>query len=270
MRKLYALLFRLRALFRRERLDADMREEMRHHLELSAKERTQEGLSSEYASRAAQKQFGNVGLLQETARDERGFPWLENAVKDIRYGVRGLLRAPGFALAAIVSLAIGVGANTAVFSIVHGVLLRPLPYPDADQLVTVWTENSRQGANQQTSVYSNIADWRATARTLPGIAIYDPVSLVVGSGEPRRISGLRASANLAAVLRVQPRLGRMFTDEEAARGDSVAVLSHAAWVAQHGGAPDIVGRRLQVDGRSVEIVGVMPEGFYFSDKNTEL
>ncbi|MES2695984.1 MAG: ABC transporter permease [Verrucomicrobiota bacterium] len=270
MKKLNELLFRLRALFRRGRLESEMQEEMRHHVEMSVREGAQDGMAPDDAYHAAQRKFGNVGAIQETARDGRGFAWLENAVSDIRYGVRVLLRAPGFALAAIVSLAIGVGANTAVFSIVNGVLLRPLPYPDAERLVTVWTENRRQGANRQTSAYANIADWRKTAQTLQDIAMYDPVSLVVTSGEPRRISGLLVSANLGTALRVQPRIGRMFTEEDAARSAPVAILSHAAWLKHHGGAEDTLGRKIQIDGRPIEIVGVMPEGFYFSDKNTEV
>lgn len=127
-------------------------------------------------------------------------------MNDLRFAFRQLLKNPGFTAVTVLRLALGIGANTAMFSIVNGLMLRPWPYPDEDRLVTVWTENRRQGANRQTSTYANVADWRKTARTLQQIAIYDPMSLVLTLDEPRRISGILASANLSAALGVQPKL----------------------------------------------------------------
>src|ERR1044072_5229490 len=116
---------------------------------------------------------------------------IENVTKDVRHGFRILLRAPGFAIAAIISLAIGIGANTAMFSVVYGVLLRPLPFPDANRLVTLWSDNPRLGLAKETSGYANIEDWQKSARTFEGMAVYDPISIIVTSpGEPRRSSAL--------------------------------------------------------------------------------
>jgi predicted permease len=261
---------KLRALFHKEKLDREMDEEMRFHLALRTAEHVKDGLSPEEARYAAQRKFGNVGLMAERGRDQRGGRWLENFAKDVRHGFRILARAPGFAATAVISLAIGIGANTAMFSIVNEVLLRPLPYPDAGRLVTLWLENQRLGIAQQTSNYGNISDWRNGARTLNGIAAYDSFSIIITSGEPRRTSGLLATPNLADVLHVRPQIGRMFTEEEAASGESIAVISHASWQHHHGGTADILGRRIEIDGRSTEIVGVMPKGFQFPDSETEV
>lgn len=202
-------------------------------------------------------------------REQHGGRWLENALKDVRYGFRILVRAPGFAFAAVVSLALGIGANTAMFSVVDAVMLRPLPYPDAGRLITLWSENRQIGLSRQPSGYSNIADWRNTSETLTGVAVYAPGSLIEMSDEPRRTSGLLASPELAEVLRLRPQLGRLFTAEEAARRDAVVVLSHDAWQQRHAGAAGILGRRITIGGRAMTIMGVMPEIFYFPDRDTE-
>jgi putative ABC transport system permease protein len=261
---------RLAALFRKRELDADMDDEMRSHIEMRTQVNIEAGMNPEEARFAALRQFGWTESLKEDCREQRGVTWLENLAQDIRYGARQLRKNPGFTAVAVLTLALGIGACTAMFSIVNGVMLRPWPYPDEDRLVTVWTENRRQGANRQTSTYANVADWRKSAQTLQQLAIYDPMSLVLTLDEPRRISGILASANLSAALRVQPLLGRAFTEEDASRGEPVAILSHSAWLRHFGGAKDILGRSIQIDGRSLEIVGVTPEGFYFPDKNTDL
>jgi predicted permease len=258
---------RITALFRKEKLDAEMAAELRAHVELRTQRNIAAGLSPDEARAAAVRGFGGAEQIKERCRDERrgGLVWLEQLSKDFRHAGRGLRQNPGFAIAAIVSLAIGIGANTAMFSIVNEVLLRPLPYPEPERLVTLSSENRRLGLAQQPSSLANIFDWQKESRVFEGLAFYDPVSMIVNSGEPRRATGLLASPNLAAVLRTQPFLGRMFTPEEAARRDAVAVLSHGAWQQHHGGRADILGRRIEIDGRSTEIVGVMPAGILGKD-----
>lgn len=243
---------------------------MRFHLDQLIADRVADGLSPEEARYAAERKFGNVGLIQEQSRDARGGRWFENARKDFRHGLRILARAPGFTAAAVASLALGIGANTAMFSVIDTVLLKPLPYAEPERLVALWTENRALNLTQQPSTEANIADWRAASRTLSGIAAYDPTSMIVSAGEPRRTSGVRTSANLASVLGVAPQLGRMFTAEEAQRRDPVAVISHEAWQQHHAGAADILGRRIEVDGRPVEIIGVLPAGFRLLNESSEL
>jgi predicted permease len=264
------LFTKLRALFRQETLDRDMAEEMRFHLAQRAADYVDDGVSADEARYAAQRKFGGVEQIKERSRQQRGGLWLESLAKDLRHGVRVLVHSPGFTFAAIFSLALGIGATTAMFSVLDGVILRPLPYPDSERLVMLWTENRRQGANRQTSSYANIADWKNASRTLQDLAVFDPVSLIVSGDEPRRTSGLLVSANLGSVLRVQPTIGRMLTEEDVTQNASVAILSHPAWLKYHGGASDSVGQTIQIDGRSIEIVGVLPEGFFFPDKKTEL
>ncbi len=259
---------KLAALCRKEKLDRDMAEEIRFHLEQRAADHVGDGLSPDEARFAAQRMFGGVEQIKERCREQRGGLWLESVVRDVRHGVRMLTHSPGFTFASVLSLALGIGATTAMFSILDGVILQPLPYPDSDRLITLWTENRRQGS-RLTSSYANIADWKNASRTLQDIAVFDPVSLIVSGDEPRRTSGLLASANLSAVLRVQPMIGRTLTEEDITQNAPVAILSHAAWLEHHGGRPDILGRTMSIDGRLIEIVGVWPEGFHFPDKATE-
>lgn len=247
-----------------------MAEEMRHHLEQQARIHMKAGMEEGEARLVAQRQFGHVAGIQERARDARFPGWWDAICRDVRLGVRALGRNPGFTLVVVLTLAIGVGANTAMFSIVNAVMLRPLPFPEADRLVMVWTEHRQTGGQRQTSGYLNFTDWKKTAGSFSDLAAYDPVSVVVDSGEVRRTSALRCSTHLGSVLKLKAHLGRLLNDEDSSRSESVAVLCHAAWLHRFGGRTDMVGRTVMVDGRPVEIVGVTSPGAEFPDKQTEL
>jgi putative ABC transport system permease protein len=189
---------------------------------------------------------------------------------DVRYAVRGFLKSPAFTVVALVALTLGVGANTAIFSVVNAVLLQALPYRDADRLVALW-EHDRTGTRPRNVVAPrNFLEWEAQARTFESMALfYDSSVNLTGAGEPVEIPAQVATGNLFAVLGVQPALGRAFTPEEGEQGrDSVVVLSHGFWQRQFGGAPDILNKTVSLNGRPATIVGVMPPDFKFFVKES--
>jgi len=191
---------------------------------------------------------------------------MESLLKDVRYGIRSLLKRPGFAAIAVITLALGIGANTAIFSVINAVLLRPLPFHNADELVTLWERSPKQGYEQNPPAAGNYVDWREQNRVFAQMAIYAPsrrFNLSLGD-QPERIYGAAVSSSLFELLGVRPVLGRNFsTDEEQPGTDQVAVISHNLWHRNFAADPNLVGRPITLDGRSFTIVGVMPEGFQF-------
>jgi putative ABC transport system permease protein len=201
-------------------------------------------------------------LAQRSGGEEgTGRSWLARAslAGDARHAVRLVLRAPVFSAIAILTFAIGIGVNTAVFNVVNGVLLRPLPYPDADRIAMIWLDNRRQGIREDIASYPVYVDWRERATSFAQMAAYSAASFTLtGAGEPDRLRGAQATASFFDVLGVEPALGRVFTPrEETAGQDGVVVLSHGLWQRQFGGAAEVVGRTLTLNGRPREVVGVM-------------
>jgi len=190
---------------------------------------------------------------------------------DLRYSLRALLARPGFSLAALLTLGIGIGANAAIFSVLDGALFRPLPFPHAERLVDVRNVYPQMGLDNAGTSIPDYLDRRG-APALEELAIYTPVSLALAEGgTPERLAGLRASPSLFGVLSTQPALGRAFTESDAVPGASpVVVLGHAAWQARFGGDPAVLGRRIRLDGTPHEVVGVMPEGFFFPNRENAL
>jgi len=189
-------LFRkLRALFRKEKLDTDMAEEMRAHLEMQVAVNVRAGMSADEAQYSAQREFGNVGSIQETVRDRREWPWLEGFVKDVGYAVRALRKSPGFTVTALLTLAFGIGANTALFSVINSILLRPLPFPNANQLTLIWETNARQGVKREGPAGPNFYDWRDQSRLFQDMAAVElGTGTVTGLGEPRQTPALRVTS----------------------------------------------------------------------------
>src|SRR5919202_102127 len=187
---------------------------------------------------------------------------------DLRYGFRILLKRPGFAAVAVLTLALGVGVNTAIFSVVDAVLLRPLPYPQSDRLVMLWTTMRSQGAPTSGSALPDYREWRDRCRSFEGLAgfYYSDFNLAGGGAEPERVQGARVTANLFPVLGVRPALGRAFLPEEEQFGrHHVVLLSHGLWQRRYGGDREVVGRAVSVGGEAYTVVGVMPEGTAFFD-----
>lgn len=192
---------------------------------------------------------------------------LEDLVKDIRYGIRMLRRNPGFTAIAGLTLALGIGANTAMFSAVNAVLLQPLPFNDAERLVMLWTDDAQRNVHEQGTSFLNFADWRSQSLRFGDMAIFkdNPVTLTGGSDTEKALGEL-VSANLFELLGVKPAMGRTFSAEEEERHELVAVLSQGLWQRRFGGASDVIGKMLEVDGFNLQVIGVMPEGFYFPTK----
>jgi putative ABC transport system permease protein len=222
-------------------------------------------MPAEEARLDAQRRFGNSALIQERTRAEHLVSWLESVVQDIRYGLRTLRRSPAFTIVAILTMVLSIGATTAIFTLVESILLRPLPYAQADRLITAATfmpfENSEVTASPQYMA------WRDGNTTLEGIAAYTTGDFnFSGAGEPDRLVGADTTANFFSVLGVSPHIGRTFSrDEDKPGAGHVVVLSHRLWQDRFAKAPDAVGKKITLEGEPYLIVGVMPENFRFPD-----
>ena len=197
---------------------------------------------------------------------------METLIKDIRYGIRGLRKRPGFTFVAVLTLALGIGANTAIFSVVNAVLLKPLAFKDPDRLVIVWEDAAFAGFPRNTPAPANYYDWKSQNRSFEDMAATASASFnLTGDGDPERVAAHRVSANFFPLLGVQPLLGRPFLQEEDRDGgNKVALLSYQLWQTRYGGTTDIVNRNIQMNGEKYTVVGVMPTGFQFLDKEVRL
>ena len=254
--------------YRREARDADLERELRDHLELEAQEQQDGGLSAKEAAYAAHRVLGNTLKIEEDVRTAWGFPWLETLTQDVRYAARVLRKSPGFAAIAILTLALGIGANTSLFSVVNGVLLNPLPYPHPDQVVVV--SDSSPTLPQTWISYPDFLDWVRESHSFSSLAAYE--SLVsfnlLGQGDPERVSVTEVSSAFFPTLGVAPLLGRNFSPaEDQLNGPPAVILSGGFWKTKFGSSPDIVGKAINLDGTDYTVAGVLPENFYFCCEN---
>jgi predicted permease len=254
------LLHRLLALGRQDRLDRELADEVAAHLELAEHEALARGLSPAEARAEARRAFGAEQPMRERHRDARSLRWIEHALADARYGLAGLRRAPAFTIVAVGLLALGIGANTAMFSLVDGVLFRPLPFPEPERVVRLWETPTPTTANSTTT--RTFVELQRQSRVFSAISAESAsTATVLIGGEPRRLTGRYVSAGHFAVFGVQPLLGRDFRPEEDRAGaDRVLLLSHAAWRTHFGADPAIVGRTLWLDNEAHEVIGVLPPG----------
>lgn len=255
---------RLKTLFRQRAEERELDEELHAHLALLTDRYTRQGMSFDEAETAAKRQFGRDTQLKEVLREQRGVPVFESILQDIRYALRRLRKAPAFSVTAVLTLALGISLNTAVFSIVHAVLLRPLPFKNADQLVMVWEQNTHRGWYHNIVSAANFNDWRRANHIFSDMALIDPFFTfnLTGSGEPVEIQAERVTPNLFSVLGVAPLLGRTFVREEGHPGSArVVVLGHSLWASRYGGDRSIVGKQISLNGESYTVIGVMPVGF---------
>lgn len=253
---------RLSGLFGKRKREKELEEEVRSHLEMAARERVEHGVDEGAAERAALREFGNVELVKETTRDAWGWRWLEDIAEDARYGLRRMRKSPGFSAIAVLTLALGIGANTAIFSLVNGILLVSLPYPNPERLVSV-TGTYPKGAfvamreqlhTMDVGAYAEGHEFNLTDR-----------------GEPVRLTGTLVSAGLFSILGSRPELGRTFYPGEDIPGqDNFVILSHALWAEKFGSNPLILGQSIELEGESRQVIGVMPTEFRFPSPKTQV
>src|SRR5947209_9352986 len=264
VRQLRAWLVRFGELFRKERGDRDLAVEMESHLQMHIEDNLRAGMSPAEARRQALMKLGGVEQTKEIYGDRRGLPLLETLFQDLRFAFRMLRKNPGFTAVAALTLALGIGVNTAIFSIVNGVLLQPLPYPQPQQLVVVARTAPRFDHPVPVSG-PNFLDWRARARQFQFLAGFDGRGFTVMFGnEPENILGAAVSPNFLSVLEVAPILGRDFLEPEEHTGnDRVALITHSFWKKRLGGDPGWVGRTLTINGQSFTVVGILPRDFRY-------
>jgi predicted permease len=255
----------LLALFRRRKLDRELDDEILAHLELAERDAMAAGLIPEEARQAARRNFGGIEEMKEDHRDHRSVRWMENLLRDFRYGMGSLARDPGFAAVTIVLLALGIGANSAMFSIIDAVLLKPLPFPEPERMVRVW--ETPPGERNGTTTLTFL-DWKRQGDIFEALSVECSTRAAVATGgDPARVAGKLVSADYFHVFGVKPQIGRTFAAGEDQPGAArVVVLSHAFWRTQFAGDPGVLQRDLVLDGEPHRIIGVLPAGSFDRDE----
>lgn len=261
------LVERFNALFRKAAVEREMDEEFHFHLEMEAEKLEREGLSPRAARRAARIRFGGVEQMREQTRDERGTRLLEDTLRDLRYAGRSLAKNPVFSLVAVVTLALGIGANSAVFSVVNGVLLKPLSFEDPERLVVL--EEATEQGNSLLVSHPNFVDWREQSRSFTGMlsVTFAMAQPVLGGAEPLVVPAVGVSREFFRVLGVKPAIGRAIAPEEnQPGGPDVVMVSHRFWRSQLGANPNLAEVELELSGRNKTVVGVMPPDFVLFER----
>jgi len=271
MKQVRVLLARLAGLFRRDRLDQNMQQEFESHLLLHIDDNIRAGMAPEEARREALLKFGGMEATREAMRGASRALLVETAWQDLRYAGRGLRLNPGFAAAAVLSLALGIGAGVSIYTVADSLLLRPLPYPDASRLVMIWEKNLRLGNPHNTVSPGNYFDWKKQSTSFEGIGGFTDFHLVFGDG--RRAEEMDAqvvSGEVLPLLRAQPVRGRLFTREEDAADAHVALISYRVWQNWFGGDDGAIGRQVQINSRPFTVIGVLPPDFYFHSRSIDV
>jgi predicted permease len=253
---------RLRGLFGHKRLERELDEEVRFHLDMQIEDNLKSGMNPAEARYAAMRSFGGLDPMKETYRERRTFALVETTAQDLRYAARTLRKSPGFTITAVTVLAVAIGANTAMFSVLNGVLLRPLPYRSPEQLAMLWTEDPTQKLREGRSALWDVEQWRSQSQTFADMATLDTVSTVLaGTDGVEQIVGASISANLLPLLGVRPVLGRSFSTDEAEQQQRLVLISHRFWQTRFGGSQDALGATLVLNGFPHQIIGILPADF---------
>jgi predicted permease len=264
MRQLRLILQRIYAVVFGSRLERDMDEELRFHLRMRAAQNLESGMSPDQARRLASKRFGNLALIKDYCRDIKGGGIVETFLADLRYGIRMLAKSPIFTAVAVLTLALGIGASSAIFSVVNAVLLRSLPFEEQDRLVRVYT-TAFGGALTKVTSWEDLADWREQNDVCEQLAAFSSGSEpLTGAGQPEQVPTGYAGDGFFQVFRVNPILGRTFSPDECVRGSgtgSVLILGEGFWKQRFGSDPNVIGQSLAVDGLSTTVIGVVPDRF---------
>ena len=262
MTRLRIFLSRLWAIGRSRQRDRAIDDEISGHLAEATEEYVRRGLSLEEARRAARRSFGGVTQAMEVYRQVRSFMWLEDVWRDSRHGLRTLRKSPAFTAAAAATLALAIGANTAMFSVLNAVLLRPLPYRASEQLAMLWTEDPTQNLREGRSALWSVEQWRSQSQSFADMATFDSVSMTLAADDgAEQIVGASISPNLLPLLGIQPALGRSFSADEAEQQQRLVLISHRFWQSRFGGSHDALGATLMLNGVPHQIVGILPADF---------
>ena len=257
---------------RKDRLQ-ELNEELESHLAMATEDLVQRGLSADAAARSARRDFGNFLLVREVALDAWGGRWWRDLLEDVRYGLRVLCKDPQFLAVAVLTLALGIGANTAIFSVVNAVLLRPLPFYQSDRVLLAWNRAAPAAGGDRTPLaVAELFDWRAQSRVFASVsAFHDTFVNYTGAEVPERVRCAQVTTNFFETLGVNPAHGRTFLPEEERPGSPrVALISDAFWRRHFAASPQALGRAVILDGESYTIVGVMPAGLNFPSRDTEI
>ena len=260
---------RVRAFFSKTPLDNDLDAELASHLEFAIEDNIREGMTAPEARRQALIRFGGVMQAKEQHRETRGLPWVDVLMQDLRYTFRTLKKDRSFTLVAVLILALGIGANVAVFSVVNTIMLRPLPFAQPERLLWIAPPNSGHDLSAATYSVDAYEDLRAMNKSYEDVTGYyafsapDNVKLTIGNGEPTPLTAIGVAGNFFHVLGVKPELGRWFNDQETRTGGQVVMLAYPLWQRRFRGDPDIVGKAIQLDGKPNTVIGVLPESFDF-------
>ncbi len=255
-----------RRYFRRAKWDRERREELEAYVQMESEHNLARGMSDSDARAAAQRKLGNGTQIREEIYRMNTIAWFDALCRDIRYALRGLRRNPTFTLVAVLTLALGIGASTAIFTVVNGVLLRPLSYPQPRRLVRLWETLPKRSIYRNVINAWNFLDWQSRAQAFEGMAAITTSQTInlSGGGEPVAVDGAAVTTNFFDILGVRPEIGRTFTAEEGILGrGQVAILSHELWQRRFGGDRGVIGRKLTLNGGPVSVIGVMPAGFSF-------
>ena len=271
MRVLDQVRLRLRSLFRRASVERELEAELRFHLDQQIEENLTSGMAPDAARRAALRTIGGIAQFQEECRDMRGTNSIDDFLRDLGYAWRSFSRNPMFFLSAILILAVGIGVNSAVFTVVRAVVLNPLPFPDANQLVMFWKADRKDSAKRSGIAPADFLDLQQQVRTCASVAAFTNEFFdVTGVEEPYRVIAARVSSNFFSTLGVQPVAGRTFTaDDDQPAATRVAILSHALWQHRFNGRLDVIGDNLTLNNERYAIVGVMPSSFVFPEISGE-
>jgi putative ABC transport system permease protein len=262
MKMLRGMWLRVRRLLGWRQAERDIEDELRFHVEMQTEAHVREGMDPAEARRRALAEFGGEDRWREETRGARATRWIEDGLRDARFSVRGLLRSPTFSLAALGTITLGVGATTAVFSVVDGIVLAPLPFPDSDELVTVWMHNPPQGIEEDITSWPNFVDWREGSSSVERMAaVRGARYALTGAGDPEELFGASVSRGFFELIGAPLALGRGFRDDEV-EGDlvRVVVLSHELFTRRFGADPTLVGRTIQLNDEAWEVIGVTAPG----------
>jgi putative ABC transport system permease protein len=271
MKALWRMWARVTGLFRKNWRDREMAQEFQSHLEMHIDDNIRAGMSPEQARREALVKFGGMEAAKESVREGSRLLWIETAARDVRYALRGLRLNPGFATTAVLSLTLGIGASVAIYTVADNLLLRPLPYPDAKQLVMLYEANQPRAARHNVISPANYFDWKAQSSSFSAIGGFVDFHVILGDGKRTEEKDAQAvSGEVLPALRVQAIRGRIFTPQEDKDDAHVAVISYRLWQNWFGGDESVIGRQLQVNSRPFTVIGVLPPDFYFNTRTSDV